>query len=410
MLPKPIDEIEWKDVVDLVGRREEDQTIEFKSSFKGGPDFLGLSDSKQKAALESLTTETIAFLNAQGGDVVIGIREAENAHPLAVEVICLPNVRLLVDRIAQAISARIEPFQSVVQVRAITSDDGPDGVIVIRAPSSLRAPHRSRESKECYVRRGREAVPVPMDEIQDLTLSRAHLRSERFSLLDKQFSVLTGDTLGGIALPHDRCHLRLAFVPLLSAQIELSQDVMSQFSGGDPKFYQNGRELVNDVAFRSWYGQWKPIVRGRRSLHLNKYEDRVGIASKEILEAGVMAVDFADNYRLGKNSSEFLGTHLSWVLGFFANAISSIEAVIAAKPVLGDGLLRLGARFPPEGQLQVGENHWTQHYVLPEGVTLFPDMEIRAGQGFDEAFEQAQVDFCAAAGLDWKPASFKRPA
>ena len=68
MIAKPIEEIEWQDLTALQDAgREEGQQLEYKSSFKGGDDFLGLNEQRKKNAVESLAREVISFLNASGG-------------------------------------------------------------------------------------------------------------------------------------------------------------------------------------------------------------------------------------------------------------------------------------------------------------------------------------------------------
>ena len=151
MIPKPLNEIEWSDIEALKDSgREEDDTIEFKGSFKGGSDFLAFNEKQQAEAVDSIAKEVIAFLNGRGGDVIIGASEFKNDHPKIEVLTPLQSVNATADRLAQSLAALIEPAQTVLGVRAI-KQSGPDveGIIVVRAPSSLRAPHRSKRTKNC---------------------------------------------------------------------------------------------------------------------------------------------------------------------------------------------------------------------------------------------------------------------
>lgn len=158
MIPKALTEIEWADLEALKeSGREESDTIEFKGSFSGGgSDFLALTESQREKAVKGIAREVIAFLNGRGGDIIVGAEEADNAHPSIKEFRLLANVSATADRLAQALSATIEPYQAVLGVRAIRPETGDNGVILLRAPASLRAPHRYTRDRECYIRRGRE--------------------------------------------------------------------------------------------------------------------------------------------------------------------------------------------------------------------------------------------------------------
>lgn len=414
MIAKSFNEIEWTDVEALVAlRREEDDTIEFKSAFKGGSDFLSLSEAKQKAAVESVAKEVISFLNGHGGDVILGIREANNETGSAEEVSPIANVAITAERLSQSLSARIEPFQSILAVRGIVqpSGDGSSGAIVIRAPASLRAPHRSRESRECYARRGRESVPMPMDEIQDVTLNRASRRTERLSLLNEQFEPFRTGKIGRVSLPPDRMHVRCAYVPLADAQFGLSDAVRTAFIAEDPVLYMGERQFRNDVAFRSVFGNWRPTLRGKRAVDYTQHSEvEWGYSGKEIYESGIMITDFADNFSDVVRNNEVQGMYFGWLIGFFANTLVSIRNVIDLVPEWGGGILRVAILIGDNRNLITGERHWVTAHPLPPGEVVLPDFELTHPQAFDDALRQLQIDTCALAGVECGGTfSFKAP-
>ena len=189
MIPAELSTISWADIEALIAiGREEDDAIEFKRCFKGGDDYLALGERPKEKALDAIAREAIAFLNTRGGDIIIGVKDAGGAHPRAEAITPVKNPQDTADRLARGLSAVIEPAQTNLAVRALSSPDDPgSGIIIVRARASLRAPHRSKRTLEAYARRGSESVPMPMDEIQDLTLYRTRIRTEQLELLDRQF-------------------------------------------------------------------------------------------------------------------------------------------------------------------------------------------------------------------------------
>ena len=266
MIPKPLKEIEWSDIESLKDSgREEDDTIEFKASFSGGSDYLEFNDAKRAKAIEGIAREAVAFLNGRGGDIVIGVREAANDHPKIEEITPVQNIDQTVDRLAQSLAALIEPAQSVLGLRAIRRAEGDsEGIIIVRCPSSLRAPHRYSPTKDCYVRRGRSSVPMPMDEVQDVTLNRAMRRAERNALLDQQFDGFAGGNVGIRNLPNGRFHIRTVYVPNSSSDIEFDDEILRSFSGNDPVVSDGSHTFSNDVAFRNLDHPWRQQLRGKR--------------------------------------------------------------------------------------------------------------------------------------------------
>ena len=60
MIPKTLNEIEWADIEALRNSgREEDDTIEYKTSFSGGSDYLAFSDPKRAKAIEGVDRKSV---------------------------------------------------------------------------------------------------------------------------------------------------------------------------------------------------------------------------------------------------------------------------------------------------------------------------------------------------------------
>jgi Putative DNA-binding domain len=404
VIPKPLNEIEWSDIEALRDSgREEDDTIEYKGSFSGGADFLSFTDSQRAKAIEGVVREALAFLNGRGGDVVIGVREAKNDHPKIEEITPVAKVVATVDRLAQSLAAVIEPTQSILGVKAILMPDSDEqGVIVIRAPSSLRAPHRYMGNKECYIRRGRESVPMPMDEVQDLTIRRADTLSERITMMSEQFRGLDGNTVGRNTLSAHRVHFRCCFVPFSRQQLALDDGVLNAFRGYDPVLTSGQSTDRNDVAFRNLEHSYRPVLRGmtRETLvERARSENDFMYAAKTISADGMMRTDFACRTTLSEGEKPAIGFHDAWIAGYFANTIVSIRSVVSVAPWLSGGFFRVAVYAG--GQIEMGSSssRWSKNTLWPARMITIPDFEIQDDSAFAEIFLQLQRDVASIAGL-----------
>ena len=138
----------------------------------GGHPWLGGGDIGDHARDEILS-EVIAFANAQGGSVVLGIEETSDKPPRAHAVTPLPRVGELARRFEDQARSCIDPPLPRLQIRAIETDGQDRGVVVFRTSASRAAPHRLTTTRESYVRRGSSTVKMTMREIQDMTLNVA---------------------------------------------------------------------------------------------------------------------------------------------------------------------------------------------------------------------------------------------
>lgn len=408
MIPKPLNEIEWSDIEALRDSgREEDDTIEYKGGFSGGSDFLAFNDNQQKTAVDGIAKEALAFLNGRGGDIVIGVSEYKNDHPKIEKITPLNNVIATADRLAQSLSALIEPAQTVLTVRAIRLSDGTsDGLLIVRCPASLRAPHRSKRTKECYIRRGRESVPMPMDEVQDVTIRRADLRRERLQFLEVQFEDLDTERVGRSSLSAHRFHIRSVFVPFEEQQIEIDDVLCSALRGSDPSLVRFEKSEQISVPFRDISFSWQPVLRGKRLETLTEQawgkEDFI-FCAKEVRSSGMLMSDFACRVSIDGNSASLTGFYHEWIAGYLANTLYSFRNVWKQKPELGQGVLRIAIRSAGSIISVVNEGTFSKRHIeWPRGVDVLPDFPISDGDDFLSIFKQSQIDAASVIGFDLK--------
>jgi hypothetical protein len=406
VIPKPLNEIEWSDIEALRDSgREEDDTIEYKASFSGGSDFLAFTDSQRVKAVEGVVREALAFLNGRGGDIVIGVREAKNDHPRIEEITPVANIVATVDRLAQSLAAVIEPTQSILGVRAILKPDSDtDGVIVVRAPSSLRAPHRYTGNKECYIRRGRESVPMPMDEVQDVTIRRADLRRERLQVLSSFFEDIASQRVGRSTLSPHRFHVRMAYVPIQELEYSIDEAVVSALRGCDPVITKAGNTEQIDVPFRYLGHSSRPVLRGRRFENLQNSawgENDFFFCAKELRSSGAMVAEFACRVELRGQPGGIHGFYQDWLPGFFANGLSSFSNVLNQRPAFAPGVLRIMMHCAGSITTAVNSGAWGgKDLEWPPGQTSLPDFYIEDRLSLLNIFDQIQIDAGAIVGFD----------
>lgn len=180
---KPLGEIGPADIEELFDRNHpelgvpESGTVEFKQDIpaKGGLDswYSAPNAAIGEYGRNKILAEIVAFANAHGGHLLIGIEESEN-HPRRAVAICpVPRCAELADRLKRQIADCVDPTIPVVSVRGVETDGGGGGVVIVRVPQSRLAPHRVIANKECYFRHGDESKTMDMREIQDLTVQRA---------------------------------------------------------------------------------------------------------------------------------------------------------------------------------------------------------------------------------------------
>jgi hypothetical protein len=174
---KPIELVTAADIAELPAQTwPEGYEVEFKETLpdrRGGQHpWLTGGDIGDHARNEILS-EVIAFANAQGGSVVLGIEETSDKPPRARAVVPLLRIGELARRFEDQARSCIDPPLPRLQIRAIETDGQGGGVVLFRTSPSRAAPHRLTTTRESYVRRGSSTVKMTMREIQDMTLNVA---------------------------------------------------------------------------------------------------------------------------------------------------------------------------------------------------------------------------------------------
>jgi predicted HTH transcriptional regulator len=173
----PIDEIEFDDIDHLVRERvEEGIRLEFKrelSTSEGQPDrWMRDQSAIGRVARDDIAKEVVAFANAYGGVIIVGIDETEDHPPRAKGLAQIPRVADCAERLIRALRSIIDPPLPMLDVRGVDSSATGEGVVLIRVLSSPSAPHGYGTPPLAYVRHGSESRPLSMRELQSTFFER----------------------------------------------------------------------------------------------------------------------------------------------------------------------------------------------------------------------------------------------
>jgi hypothetical protein len=185
MIPAAMASIEAGDIDRLVtSGRSEARDLEFKRELPGG------SDTEIKEFLADVTS----LANAQGGDLIFGIEDVGGVAS-AVPGLQLDDVDSSILRLENICRDGVEPRINGIKTRWIERSDG--GVMVMRMPASLAAPHRIKfkNSGRFYARNSRGKYEMDTHELRHAFTENAGLPARFSSLHDSAIIASTGDSM-----------------------------------------------------------------------------------------------------------------------------------------------------------------------------------------------------------------------
>ncbi len=169
-------QLTWADVESIVnGEYPETSRLEFKEQIpaRGGADAWHAGDTKVgEYGRNALLAEIVAFANAGGGLLLIGIKESSDEPHRAAAIALVPRVAALAERISQQVRDCIDPPLLAVDFVPLTYGSSDEGVLAVQVSASSFAPHRIVPTLECYRRVGTRKERMDMRAIQDLSLAR----------------------------------------------------------------------------------------------------------------------------------------------------------------------------------------------------------------------------------------------
>ena len=207
ILSKPFDQIDIHDIQSLIESTvPEGEQIEFKEALPAGgksPEpWTNGQDEVGDRAKNAVLEETVAFANAHGGALVLGIKESGSKPPVAKEIKPVPRCGDLADRLKLVFRDCVEPQLPFIEIFGVETE-GRNGVVILRVGRSRQAPHRITKTLVCPVRRSDRCEKMTMREIQDMTLNVARglewlngRLNERHDRFPREFERLSDGTQG----------------------------------------------------------------------------------------------------------------------------------------------------------------------------------------------------------------------
>ncbi len=176
LLSNPVQSLALEDVQQLITDEvPEGQTIEYKATLpeeEGRKDPWFTTGKKiGKYARDELLAEAVAFANADGGIVVVGMEETDDHPKRAKKIKPLPKCHDLASRLGLAARDCIDPQIPGIEIWGIETHKRPKGgVVVIRVSPSRITLHRLKTKGHCYMRHADRTERMTMREIHDRIL------------------------------------------------------------------------------------------------------------------------------------------------------------------------------------------------------------------------------------------------
>ena len=323
VLSKPADRIGPGDIQALVAENaQESAQIEFKAGLpakgSGDPDPWMQGDGRiGDRARNEILEEVVAFANAYGGALVLGIAEDGAKPPVAAGITPLPRCADLAERFRNVFHACVEPQLPALEVTAIRTA-GDDGVVVLRTGRSRYGPHRVIPTLKCPVRRDDRCESLSMWEIQDMTLNLAR-GTERLERRLRERSRKFGEEFKRLETPDEAFGFRMTAVPV-GDEIRFG----SVYTGGSlieelrPPEVEIGRGSNNrDSRLRTireshgmHFHEWRPMLRAARVEESHDWDGRVQsfayaeIHADGLLEWGLLSNRLIRGFHTNDNSVE----------------------------------------------------------------------------------------------------------
>jgi hypothetical protein len=418
MLRRHIGDITPTDVQKLVDeRRPEAFDLEFKATIpteNGEPDrWITQGDRVGRWGRDQILREVVAFANAQGGTLILGVDENDTPGR-AAKLTPVSRCQELAERLAATMRDNIEPRLAFSECRGVPTSAAGSGVVIIRVPPSRQGPHWVASSREATIRRGAHSVSMTMTGIQNLTLKlsrdvdaiedefdrRAKMFSSRFAkdrgLLQEMYERrLTGTNLNARAIGLSVTALPLAPITIPRVITDLSLRLNPAVLKGIAKI--DGHE-INQPEFVQG-AVWRPVLRGVRLDETT----RDHVHYREIAENG--AIEFGWIYAIHGDPNSPRGFPLDQVLWSVAFVLVWIELSRAKHgfPDLPFGLainLHCGdVNFLPAPSSRVFAYFYRNFF--PMSVT-FPRYRVADRTEFRPLLGQISHDFFNAGGSEFK--------
>ena len=324
VLSKPVDQIGVADLQELIDSKvPEGEQVEFKESLPtrdGSPDRWvsggsGIGDRARNVILE----EAVAFANAYGGALVLGVAESNSTPPAAAGICPIPRCNDLAERLKLVFRDCVEPQIPSVEISAIPTD-GDNGTVVIRVGKSRMAPHRVKPTRKCPIRRSDRCEEMTMREIQDLTLNLSRgleLLERRLALRSERFV----EELNHLKSPEKCYGIRVTAAPV-GEGIQFDRVYNEDKLYGtwrSVSLFSGDREIK--LGFPLWAMLWQPMLRAARCEYSRQTSGKEFDMYREIHHDGLVEIGLVSCKDYDINEQYQLRIYIDWMMTLFANLI-----------------------------------------------------------------------------------------
>jgi Putative DNA-binding domain len=421
IVTKPLTDITVTDLEELRDREaRETSELEFKGCLpfkaqKGQPEtadrWITRGDRIGDYARDQLLAELVAFANAEGGTLILGLQETQTEPRRAERLEALPRCEDLARRLADACEDVIEPRLSYVLSKGVVIDDGGAGYVILRVGRSLNGPHRLKSDGQFYIRRGERAATMTVREIKDLTLELARTgdRQERAfkarqEICRREFERLLAisfvDQPHLIAAPLIIRSTALPVVPIQIPRLTLRPELWWRGRGFQMQVHD--QHLACDFPAREF--DHTPRVR------LRGFNASIGDAdrlSRLLLDNGLIELTFTDASidTRQRRSSETRNIYIGWIVGLLAGTLSQIQHL--RQQLAHDGMefgLELEIWSAHPALIKLKDHDWDMDSgKLAEAVPLtLPRLSVRSIEDFDPIINQVVEDLWNASGQSYQ--------
>ena len=420
VLSKPRDDITPGDIQALVDTKvPESEALEFKRELpadNGRTDsWMGGGSRINRHAKDVLLKESVAFANAYGGALVLGISEANS---VAEAISLIPRCKDLAECLRHVFRDCVEPELPHLEIFGVETE-GSSGVVLFRVPKSRLAPHRVRRTLICPIRRADRCEAMTMREIQDLTINLSRGLQRIDEELARRSRGLTKQ-LDRFHAPYGAYGLRFTAIPVtddigierLLHDHELdprfkppSVAVMRRLPSQDTLVPVNGVDAIDKPA----YSSWNPRLRAARSEYLwpslFTRGNITAISYREIhfhglIERGFLSVTRDSDGARGGHSHQ-LHREVPVVefasLAVWADQLRTEAGAPTAEYAID---VEIVAKVRPCDVLRDTTDQQPLLGRLSKGSTSFPRYALRDAEQLPQLLEVFERDFVNACGTD----------
>ena len=257
----------------LAAKVPEGERLEFKrelSAPKAKKDPWATDKKLSETAKKQILREVVAFANAYGGTLLLGIAETESNHPVADRVVPMPHCAELAERWRLVFRDSVEPPVPQLQIHAVPTD-GDAGVVVFQVGRSPMAPHRVQPTLECPIRRADRCENMTMREIQDMCVNTARSLERLERQLEIRAQRFQDKEIAGLEDPETCVGIRMTAVPVVDTvafDLVFYRGQLMPALAPQWRLVQVTRgSTERQIGMNSWrLGQrWRPMLRAARS-------------------------------------------------------------------------------------------------------------------------------------------------